>query len=189
MLFRSFNVVSFNVGNNIIKVGEFAALSKLTILRSLSSKIPNINQQINLKPIDSITINIAKVSGNKNYTRAYILGKLKLKSNKKISYKDFSKGVNNLVATNNFDAFEYELKDSPNKEGYDLLASVKETQVNTFLKLGLHYDDLYKSAALINLTKKQLFFKNDVGSLDIILGDNVRYNFEYLIDNGFHWSI
>ena len=155
----------------------------------MSSKIPNINQQINLKPIDSITINNAKVSGNKNYTRAYILGKLKLKSNKKISYKDFSKGVNNLVATNNFDAFEYELKDSPNKEGYDLLASVKETQVNTFLKLGLHYDDLYKSAALINLTKKQLFFKNDVGSLDIILGDNVRYNFEYLIDNGFHWSI
>ena len=41
----------------------------------------------------------------------------------------------------------------------------------------------------MNLTKKKLFFKNDVGSLDIILGDNVRYNFEYLIDKGFHWSI
>ena len=186
---KDFNVVSFDEGNNIIKVGEFAALSKLSVLRSLSSKKPNINQQIHLKSIDSITINTTKVSGNNNYTRAYILGKLKLKSNKKISYKDFSKGVNNLVATNNFDAFEYELKDSPNKEGYDLLASVKETQVNTFLKLGLHYDDLYKSAALINLTKKKLFFKNDVGSLDIILGDNVRYNFEYLIDKGFHWSI
>ena len=186
---KDFNVVSFDEGNNIIKVGEFAALSKLSVLRSLSSKKPNINQQINLKSIDSITINTTKVSGNNNYTRAYILGKLKLKSNKKISYKDFSKGVNNLVATNNFDAFEYELKDSPNKEGYDLLASVKETQVNTFLKLGLHYDDLYKSAALMNLTKKKLFFKNDVGSLDIILGDNVRYNFEYLIDKGFHWSI
>ena len=186
---KDFNVVSFDEGNNIIKVGEFAALSKLSILKSLSSRKPNINQQINLKPIDSITINTTKVIGNNNYTRAYILGKLKLKSNKKISYKDFSKGVNNLVATNNFDAFEYELKDSPNKEGYDLLASVKETQVNTFLKFGLHYDDLYKSAALINLTKKQLFFKNDVGSLDIILGDNVRYNFEYLIDKGFHWSI
>jgi len=186
---KDFNVVSFDEGNNIIKVGEFAALSKLSVLRSLSSNKPNINQQINLKSIDSITINTTKVSGNNNYTRAYILGKLKLKSNKKISYKDFSKGVNNLVATNNFDAFEYELKDSPNKEGYDLLASVIETQVNTFLKLGLHYDDLYKSAALINLTKKKLFFKNDVGSLDIILGDNVRYNFEYLIDKGFHWSI
>ena len=26
-------------------------------------------------------------------------------------------------------------------------------------------------------------------SLDLILGDNVRYNFEYLIDKGFYWSI
>lgn len=186
---KDFNVVSFNQGNNIIKAGKFAALSKLNILRGLASKTPNINQQINLKSIDSITINTIKVSGNKNYTRAYILGKLKLKNNEKISYKDFSKGVNNLVATNNFDAFEYELKDSPNKDGYDLQASVKETRVNTFLKLGLHYDNLYKSAALINLTKKQLLFKNDVGSLDLVLGDDVRYNFEYLIDKGFYWSI
>ena len=28
-----------------------------------------------------------------------------------------------------------------------------------------------------------------MASLDIILGDNVRYNFEYLIDKGFYWSI
>ena len=32
-------------------------------------------------------------------------------------------------------------------------------------------------------------FDNDVASLDIILGDNVRYNLEYFIDRGFYWSI
>ena len=48
---------------------------------------------------------------------------------------------------------------------------------------------LYKSAFLVNLTKKRLLFDNDVASLDVILGDNVRYNFEYLIDKGFYWSI
>ena len=31
-------------------------------------------------------------------------------------------------------------------------------------------------------------FKNDVASLDIGLGDNIRYNFDYYIDNGFYWS-
>ena len=70
-----------------------------------------------------------------------------------------------------------------------MIAKVKENQVNTFLKLGLHFDDLYKSAALVNLTKKQLLFKNDIASLDLVLGDNVRYNFEYLIDKGFYWSV
>ncbi|PWH84569.1 patatin [Algibacter marinivivus] len=186
---KDFNVVSFNQGNAIIKSGKIAALLKLNTLKEVATKKPFINQKTKLKPIDSLTINNTQVVGNKNYTRAYVLGKLKIRNNEKISYKDFGKGVNNLIATNNFDAFTYQLKDTPNKEGYNLIANVKESEVNTFLKLGIHFDDLYKSAALINLTKKQLFFKNDVGSLDVILGDNVRYNFEYLIDKGFYWSV
>ena len=58
-----------------------------------------------------------------------------------------------------------------------------------FLRLGLHYDDLYKSAILANLTKKRLLFNNDIASLDLILGDNSRYNFDYFIDKGFYLSI
>ena len=34
-----------------------------------------------------------------------------------------------------------------------------------------------------------MLFDNDILALDVILGDNVRYNFEYFIDKGFHWSI
>ncbi|MEC3906491.1 patatin-like phospholipase family protein [Tamlana sp. 2201CG12-4] len=186
-----FNVVSFNEGREIIEKGKGAAYDKLSVLQKLvNKKPPNVTSNLRPKPIDSIQINKVTVKGNENYTRAYVLGKLKIKNNEKISYTDFNKGINNLVATNNFDALEYELKSIDDKEeGYSLLASVKETQVNTFLKLGIHYDDLYKSAALANLTKKHLLFNNDVASLDIILGDNVRYNFEYLIDKGFYWSI
>jgi NTE family protein len=42
---------------------------------------------------------------------------------------------------------------------------------------------------LINFTKKKLLVKNDVASLDVVLGDNIRYNFDYYIDNGFYWSL
>jgi len=77
----------------------------------------------------------------------------------------------------------------PNDDGHDLIVNLKESSNKTFLKFGVHYDDLYKSAALINLTQKQLLFKNDLASFDMILGDNVRYNFEYYIDKGFYWSI
>ncbi|WJJ97255.1 patatin-like phospholipase family protein [Algibacter luteus] len=186
---EDFNVISFDEGNSIIKSGEIAALSKANVLRNLATGIPNVNQQVNFKPLDSLIINDTKILGNNNYTRAYILGKLKLKSNEKISYKDFNKGIDNLVATNNFNSFQYQLKENDENVGYDFIATVRESKINTYLKFGLHYDDLYKSAALVNLTKKQLLFKNDVGSLDLILGDNVRYNFEYLIDKGFYWSI
>ncbi|MCB0446469.1 MAG: patatin, partial [Gelidibacter sp.] len=67
--------------------------------------------------------------------------------------------------------------------------TLTENQITALIKLGLHYDDLYKSAALVNFTKKRLLLDNDVASFDIILGDNVRYNFEYFIDKGFYWSI
>ncbi|SFC93432.1 patatin-like phospholipase family protein [Algibacter pectinivorans] len=185
---KKFNVVSFDEGKDIINSGKIAALNEFDALTKLS-KTPNINQKIKFKTIDSLKINNIDIKGNKNYTRAYVLGKLKLKKDEVISYQDFAKGLNNLVATNNFKAFEYELKSTPDKSGYNMLATLKEQRINTFLKLGLHFDDLYKSSALINLTKKQLLFKNDEASLDIVLGDNVRYNFEYLIDKGFYWSV
>ncbi|SFZ89780.1 NTE family protein [Flaviramulus basaltis] len=187
---KPYSVVSFNEGTKIIEAGKIAALSKLNIFRKLASYDEyDVKPKIRPQPIDSLVINEISVEGNEKYTRAYILGKLKLKNDEKISYDDFNKGINNLVATNNFKSFEYQLKNTKDKEGYDLIANLKESQINTFLKLGVHYDDLYKSAALLNITKKRVLFNNDLASLDLILGDNVRYNFEYLIDKGFYWSI
>ena len=188
---KEFNVVSFSEGVQIIETGRQAAINKVEALQALIKKDANekIKPKIKIQPQDSIVINSLSLAGKNSYTRAYILGKLKLKLNKKVSYKDFNKGVNNLVATNNFDSFQYEFKKTKGKEGYDLFATLIETKNTAFLKAGVHYDDLYKSALLINLTKKHLLFDNDVASLDLILGDNVRYNFEYLIDKGFYWSI
>jgi NTE family protein len=57
------------------------------------------------------------------------------------------------------------------------------------LRFAAHYDDLFRTAALVNITKKRLFTNNDIASLDLIAGDNLRYNFEYYIDKGFYWSV
>jgi NTE family protein len=187
---KDYSVVSFDQGQEIIARGIFAAkqaeeqLKDIVFKQSTKKLLP-----IKITPQDSLQINEIEVIGNNNYTRAYILGKLKIKSNEKISYNAFNDGINNLIATNNFDSFQYELKHTQYDEGYNLYASVQESQETAFIKFGLHYDDLYKSALLVNLTKKKLFVKNDVMSLDLILGDNLRYNFEYFIDRGFYWSI
>lgn len=187
---NEFTVISFSEGREIVKNGEQAALLKIDELKMFSSlgKDETI-KGINISNQDSIIINNIIIKGNNRYSRAYILGKLKLKSKTKVSYDQFSKGVNNLVATNNFDSFQYEFHKTNYIDGYDFVATLKESEITTFLKFGLHYDDLYKSAGLVNLTKKRLLFDDDVSSLDVILGDNVRYNFEYFIDKGFYWSI
>lgn len=182
-----FSVISFNEGLQIIKKGEHAAKLKMYELAQFGGH--KTKHKVSLKPQDSIVIQATQIKGLNNYTRSYVLGKLKVKSNKKMSYNDFTRGLNNLIATNNFETFQYQLKKTQETDTYNLVAELRETKNSTFLKLGIHFDDLYKSAALVNLTKKRLLFDNDVASLDFILGDNVRYNFEYLIDKGFYWSV
>ncbi|NRA94158.1 MAG: patatin-like phospholipase family protein [Psychroserpens sp.] len=184
-----FTVVSFSEGKEIIQSGKEATLRKVDELVGLPKLQTPINLEVKKVETDSIPINLISIDGNNRYTRSYFLGKLKLKDNSLVSYDDFNNGVNNLMATENFDAIKYKFKRSKNKEGFDLFADVKENEITTFIKLGLHYDDLYKSAALVNLTKKRLLFDNDMATIDLIFGDNVRFNFEYLIDKGFYWSI
>lgn len=185
-----FSVVSFGDGKQIIESGVAAASSKIELLEQLP-KYNTIKPSYrkHLQKRDSITINSFSLHGNNRYTRAYILGKLRLKLNEKIAVKDFYKGVDNLIATNNFHSVQYKFSTSDNNKALNLSTTVKETDNTTFLKLAVHYDRLYKSGALINVTKKRLFVDNDVSSLDLVLGDNIRYNFEYLIDNGFYWSV
>ncbi|QQY83944.1 patatin-like phospholipase family protein [Tamlana sp. s12] len=185
-----YNMISFDDGQQIINLGREAALTKVKVLKKLPAYTKaTAKKPLQYRNVDSISINHIRINGIKHYTRAYVLGKLKLKEKETVSYADFNEGVNNLVATDNFDTFEYQLKQSKDTVGYDLVARVRESSVDAYLKLGVHYDDLYKTAVLLNLTKKRLLFKNDEMSFDLILGDNVRYNFEYLIDKGFYWSI
>ncbi|MBA6152144.1 patatin-like phospholipase family protein [Gelidibacter gilvus] len=184
-----YTVVSFSEGRKIIESGARAARTKLNEIENLPKYKNSRGVTVDLTSKDSIAINEVKIFGNDRYTRAYILGKMKLVEDSKVSYPDFNEGVNNLVATNNFTTFYYEFEKTDKPNVYNLLATVDESDVTSFLKFGLHYDDLYKSAALVNFTKKRALLDDDVVSLDLILGDHVRYNFEYYIDKGFYWSI
>lgn len=186
---KDFTVVSFSEGQKIIENGIASALLKVDELNKLPKTDTNFRHEVTISTTDSISINSINFNGNERYTRAYILGKLNFKPNSTISYVDFNEGINNLVATNNFDIFQYELQKASDGKGYNMTATIKENKIKTLIKLGIHYDDLYKSAALVNLTRKRVLFDNDIMSFDFILGDNVRYNFEYFIDKGFYWSI
>ncbi|MEZ4858995.1 MAG: patatin-like phospholipase family protein [Flavobacteriaceae bacterium] len=186
-----FSVVSFDEGRKIISSGEFAANEISLALQAIAQQQKSTYKEpILFSKNTSIFIDKVLVEGNKKYTSSYILGKLKLKTPSEVTYRDFNDGVNNLSATGNFEGIDYTFVNSPKNESHYLLHfNVKESNYKTSLRLAAHYDNLYKSAALINLTRKRLFTNNDVASLDFIVGDNIRYNFNYYIDKGYYWSI
>ncbi|MBP6038642.1 MAG: patatin-like phospholipase family protein [Flavobacterium sp.] len=181
---KGYSVVSFDNGSEIIKKGTEKAM---TYINQLLPLVENNKRQVS-KVFHKDSIYIGEITFNKleNYTRAYILGKLKIRNNTKISHAQLEKGISTLNATQNFSAITYSLEKT--QKGERLTLNLSENRNNTFLKFGLHYDDLYKSGVLVNYTHKKIVTKNDVVSLDVILGDNFRYNFDYYIDNGFYWS-
>jgi NTE family protein len=185
---EDFSIISFNKGAKIIKSGEVSVTPFLSQLKRIArtqnyTKVPKKNIGL-----DALKFNTVQIDGNEKYTDSYVFGKLRFRRDETISFKDFSSGVNNLLATNNFEAFRYRFSPLPNGS-YNFTGDIKETTNTTLLKLGLHYDKVLKSSLLLNLTKKQFLMKNDVLSLDFILGDNSRFNFDYYIDKGFYWSI
>lgn len=184
----NFSVISFDDGRDIIANGAAAARANLQQLLEVRSQQFSESNRQSIQLIDSLRINSININSSDRYSRSYLLGKLKFKNNADISYTNFKEGINNLIATNNFETFRYYLE--PNDDSsYNLKGDLRSSETSAFLRLGVHYDGLYKSAVLANLTKKGLLFDNDIASLDLILGDNSRYNFEYFIDKGFYISI
>ncbi|QHI37750.1 putative NTE family protein [Kordia antarctica] len=183
-----FSVISFGRGRELIKRGEKAGRNQLEALKEIAEKQ---QEKRKLTPViikDSIHINYVHLLGNEKYTRSYVSGKLRFKTPAKISFKKFTEGISNLAATGNFTGIRYKtLKNEDDSE--DVILNLKERPNTTFLRLAAHYDDVYKTAGLINVTKKKILFNNDVASFDFIIGDNIRYNFEYYIDKGYYWSI
>ena len=180
---KGYSVVSFEKGIEIIQKGNDKANEYSNQIKALAH-----HSAQNRKVIQNDSITIADITSNKleNYTKAYLVGKLKIKKNTTITHLQLEKAISNINATQNFSAITYSFE--KRNKGERLVLNLKENKNNTFLKFGIHYDDLYKSGVLVNYTHKKIITKNDVVALDVVLGDNFRYNFDYYIDNGFYWS-
>lgn len=185
---KEHSVISFGASKEIIEAGYkeakkytqvFDSIAKLQTIKKTIKKIAPSNKKF---LIDRIIIN-----GNKNYTEDYILGTLRLKKGDMVNYKMITEKINRLTATKNFKDISYQIDES--FSGKKITLKVKENEVRSFLRLGLHYDLLYKSGILVNFTQKKLITVNDIFSLDVVFGDNIRYNLNYLIDNGLHWGL
>lgn len=185
---KGFSVISFDKTGELIERGEAAGRDNIKALQEIAAKQQEKPNKKYIKIQDSININYVHLRGNDKYTRSYVRGKLRFKTPDTISFKKFTEGISNLAATGNFTGIRY--KTWKNEDGTeDIILNLRERPSTMFLRLAAHYDDVYKTAGLINVTRKNVLFNNDVASLDFIIGDNIRYNFEYYIDKGYYWSV
>lgn len=187
---KGYNVVSFDKAEAIIKAGEVAARKEMPYLKSIARQQSDKLKLVKGKTIfpKNIKIKIGKIEikGLKKYSKAFFINKLDVKVGDSITFDQFNKGINRLSATEKFNAIQY--KFIPENNGNSILFDVEESKINTTVSLSGHYDNLFRTGVLINYKTNGLLETNDVFSTDFVLGDNIRYNINYFIDNGFHWN-
>lgn len=181
-----FSVVDFDRGPEMVRQGIAAGKQFAKVFDSLAAtqkKVLRKDLQWTDKPfrVDNIVVNCTQ-----EYTPAFVRGKLKIQRGDLITLAEIRKRMDFLTATDNYDRVDYSVQ---RKDGKNILVfDVKESKEQSFIKLGAHYDLLYESAVLATYVHKGLLIKNDELSFDAILGDNLRYNLSYFVDNGFYIS-
>ncbi|MFS4447328.1 patatin-like phospholipase family protein [Maribacter sp. 2307UL18-2] len=185
---EDYSVLDFAKNDTIIGLGQTAAKKLFEDLKSVSNPENKLQTQVTfLKPDDKMIINDLSFLGDKvNHSKKYIMGKLKFKLGDSITFKELQHGINNLVATRNFENIRYRLHSIDNVE--ELQLNLKESKNKSFIRFGAHYDELYRSAVLVNFTQKDVFTQDGLLSFDFIIGDRLRYEMEYYIDKGTNWS-
>ena len=183
-----YSVVDFDKKIEILEKGTIEASKFEKIFKEIANKqtVKRKRKIIEYTEKKLLVSNI-EIYGSENYTRAYVLGKLNMKTGDSLSRKDITKKIGLLSATRNYDRIEYNfIEKADGSFIVDFL--LKESKENATLKLGAHYDLLYKSGVLAKYSRKNLIANNDLLSLDVVLGDNIRYNLNYFVDNGFYVS-
>ncbi len=181
---KGMTATSYDDKKKILDSGFVEGLKYTDILDELPKRqFDRLRQPVNpifsnVYKIDSIDLN-----GSKIYGKNYVLGKMGLRLPSMQTYGSINRGVDKLVATNNYRFINYDIV-TENNINY-LKLYVTEDDARHFLKFGLHYDEIFKTGLLLNYSAKRLLFKNSNLALDFVVGDKPRFYLNYFIDNGY----
>jgi NTE family protein len=175
--------LSFEAIDDLVKAGREAARKILPTLDSIA------NLQQKKVSVDSIQIpeylnaSIVEIMGNNDLSRRQVLSFFKGELPGKISWVDFREGLVALYATGRYSNIDYDWTDmpGPNQDNAVKLAlQLKQSlDFGQQLRLGLHYDEVYRANILAGLTINDILWDNTQTTIDLIGGSRFRYRFDY----------
>ena len=183
-----YNVVDFDQKIKILEAGDSIAARYSRVFKEIAAKqvIKKKRKKIT-KDTKKVTLSRITIHGIQSHSRAYVLGKLNLIEGDRLSRNEITKRIYSLSATKNYERISYKLN-KLSGEDVEIEIDLIELSKQPTLELGAHYDLLYESAILARYKHEGVFTPNDVFSFDAILGDKLRYNLNYFVDNGFYFS-
>jgi NTE family protein len=184
---EGYTTTSFSEVDTLILRGERAARVMWDTLRAIARLQQGGEPQPVRRPLpvipDSVDVRSVKMGLSTGFSKEYVLGRFEAPLPGKIAWSDFFSGIQNLKGSGQMRFIPYRFDgEGPQKELW--LSPQFQNGYDKKLKVGIHYDDVYRASFLLNATIENALVPNGHASLDLILLDRFRYFFHYLIDNG-----
>lgn len=180
-----FDMMSFNDYEAIMKRGEEAARRLLPQLKLLADSLnklePRPNPELNGKPVDSVFVTFLQYNGLKRVSKEFLDGILEVIPRSWVNLDVLTENMKRAYGSGFFEHIGYHFL--PSEEGSGLVINLKEAG-SGFVGAGIHYDNDYKAALLLNATFKNVWIKGSKLFIDLNLGENPRLQGLFLVDRG-----
>lgn len=184
-----YGVTSFDATDSILQHGEQAARQHWEWLTDLARRQREAPQPPARTPVIltgdcPMFLSAVQVAANRAITTPTLLSKFPSEPPCEMSFSQFRDGINALYATGDFQFIDYHFAMEPGNIRTAFIRPVVKPGYERSLRLGLHFDNVYKSSLLLNATFRNLLFRNSIAAFDVIIGDKPRYNAHYFVDRG-----
>lgn len=182
---QGYNMLSFTDADTIIARGRQAALAALPhiikLLDSLQIPLRPSVKTISTTPLDSIYLSQIRIKGLHHVSGKLVKGKIDYEVMHYVKLTQIEQTVKDLHATGYFKQVNYELESSPT--GNILIIRVLENKLQE-LKVGIHFDNEFNAALLINHTIRNLVTEGSKLSTDLALGSFPRFKSTLFANRG-----
>ncbi|NJB87227.1 NTE family protein [Lewinella marina] len=185
---KGFNVLSFSDIDTLINAGYRAALDLKPTLDSLAALQRNKKSTRDTTPArvpQYLNVGRVTITGNDELSDRQVLSYFDDQLPGRISWEDFRQGLVDLHVTGRYANINYRWEYLLGGSRDEIALELVFEQVPAFgqqLRLGLHYDPVYRANLLLNLTVYDQLIDNSITSLDLIAGNRLRYRFDYRVN-------
>ncbi len=179
-----YSVMSFDKAPELLKLGEEEGFKYFNeFLEIASRQDPSHKKVKSLKNVTTYNVSEFVVNGAQSHANKYFSNRLGLKRlPDELTISDLRSGLHNIEGTRNFSYISYDL--FKKEDGtYKMVLDVKEKHDNDYLKIGLHYDDLYGAGMLLRYSSRNKFMNSSIFNVDVVISDKPRFNIVYYKDN------
>ncbi len=179
-----FSVMDFQHIDTIYRLGVRAALQDSTKISFLKSVIKE-DKPIKLRPWrpDSLRFSFIKINCDDRIDEAQVLWQTNFSPMKKISFREFEDGINYLYGTGKYKQIHYWIEPDST-----LVLELVRNSTDLRFKFAYQYSPLYKINLLAGLTLRDFYRDKGMLDIEVIFGDPMRYNVNFMIDNGYHFG-